>query len=159
MSGPRPSLPMSLLCLHSVGSEPGLQVLPEVFTSPCPSPTLRHTHSPLSVCPSALPASQHGASGAVHEDATNAESGQHTSSIYDSSRGQRYRLTCSTSVVQPGGLCAQSTVLPTPSFWTATLPDSCVCTVRPPCATRECSLAWLKQLGSPDSAARVCLVG
>lgn len=34
-----------------------------------------------------------------------------------------------------------------------------VCTVRPPCATRECSLAWLKQLGSPDSAARVCLVG
>lgn len=95
-------------------------------TSPCSSP-----HPPVrSVL--GQPAHQpyrpvsHGASGAVQQDATHTVSSRYPFSVDDTSKGQRYRLTCSTSVVQPGGLCVRGTVLPTPSFRAATLPDICL---------------------------------
>lgn len=92
------------------------------------SPTLRHTHSPLSVCPSALPASQHGASGAVQEDCN-----PHRIKSMPVRCRQRQQRTTLPSYLQHIGhpawwslLALWSPGLPTPIFLAATLPDSCL---------------------------------
>lgn len=101
-----------------------MRVLPEAFTSPCVSPALSPTLRPSGrrtvLCQSAhqpyQPVSR-GASAAVEEDVTQTVSTRHPFSVNDSGKDN--------VTILPAGNWASSlrTVLPTPSFRAATLPD------------------------------------
>lgn len=118
---------MSLLCLHSVDWEPGLQVLPEVLTSLCPTPAHSRTACAQFVV---KPAHQpyRPVSHAASRDG-------------NSNNNVTYRLTCSKGGVEPSVLrvlcCPRlprraSALQPCPAYVWA------VCgRVRPPLVLRE----------------------
>lgn len=127
--------------------EPGLQVLPERVHFSLPYPRAAGARTvPSQTC---LPISLTGRSAIVLLLTATATTTLLTVSLQNTWRAANWSL---------------GTVLPTPSFRAATLPDSCLRCLQSCkttlCYVRGCGLAWLQQLGSlalSDVAGQICL--